>query len=101
MPATRSSTKKSEEPKQIGEKRQLHQTTIKLEREEPQTKSVKHDNDEKAAKHEPDGQDASDGKDTKAEQSTKDTNTKDKDDTKKAEALEKGHIYFFYRPKVY
>ncbi|KAG2179180.1 hypothetical protein INT43_002030 [Umbelopsis isabellina] len=105
MPTTRSSTKKTEETEQIGEKRQHHQTTGKTKSEEPQSKSVKHENDEKAAKHEPDGKDASNGKDTQARQSTedtdtKDTDTKDKDDNKKAEALEKGHIYFFYRPKV-
>ncbi|KAJ2955664.1 hypothetical protein NQZ79_g8361 [Umbelopsis isabellina] len=99
MPTTRSSTNKTEEPEQIGEKRQHHQTTDETENEEPESKSVKHESDEKSTKHDSDGKDASNGKDTKAKQSTKDTDTKDKDDTKQAEALEKGHIYFFLSPK--
>jgi hypothetical protein len=91
MPTTRSSTKKTEQPEQIGEKRQHHKTAAESENEEPESKSVKHESDQK---------DASNGKDTKTKQSTKQQKATDGDDSKKTEALEKGHIYFFYRPKV-
>lgn len=89
MPTTRSQTHQStDDSGHVGVKRDRKDTSEEFD--EPETKTTKHERHPKAGRR---------NSKSKSKKATTDE-VKAEDKEKAAYALEKGHIYFFYRPKV-
>jgi hypothetical protein len=89
MPVTRSKTnQKVEADEHAGDKRE-HKAAAH-DSDQPEAKSAKHEPNQKAGR-----------RSSKAEtKNAKDGQTQSEEKVKKVDPLEKGHLYFFYRPKV-
>jgi hypothetical protein len=85
MPTTRSkSSKEAKDSDQVGDKRE--HKGAEVQDDKPDTKSVKVESNQKAG--------------GRRHSTSKKSKENEQPDSKKTSPLEKGHIYFFYRPKV-